>query len=84
MMSFLNLHFAPKSESAYYSPESMIKYYLSCKYSGYKEAYDRLLEVIFKMPFEDLPTAINEEYKVKDDTTIMISKAVEWRLLLGK
>jgi len=36
------------------------------------------------MPFDELPTAINEEYKVAQDTTIMVSKAAEWRLLLGK
>ena len=81
---FLGLDFTPLCERAYKNPGSMIRHFLSCKYSTYKEAHDRLVEVLFEMPFDELPTAINEEYKVAQDTTIMVSKAAEWRLLLGK
>ena len=63
-----------------------IRDFMESRYSHYeKKAYERALHVIFDMPFEDLPLALNEVISLGPlEGYLMVYKIAEWRLLLGK
>jgi len=78
------VEFIPLNHRAYDNANSMLKYYTECMCAAYPEAYKRSLEILFDMPFEDLPTVINEVIEVNKYVYILVHKIAEWRLIIGK
>jgi len=80
----LKIEFNPRNIRAYDNANSMLKYYMDCRYSAYPEAHKRCIKVMFDMLFEDLPTIVNEVINIKEHVYLLVYKIAEWRLIIGK
>jgi hypothetical protein len=78
LKSFLNIDFEPRIKLN--SADEMIRYWLSCRYGG---GGDSLESFLFNVPLIRVPLYINT-VQLTAQGPILIRKAAEWRLKLGK
>lgn len=93
MRRFLGIDWAPRDHLRCKTPKDMIRYYFECKYSAYGEdPLNKLYHFLFEVPLEEVPLYVNEEVPLLRNANththaqgaLLISKAAEWRLQLGK